>query len=148
MYCIYISENAVVVTSLVTTGKLFLNWGSSVCMVYIQELFPTSVRYVKVTNAKTCSYINCTFYIYIFLGLKMNTMFPSFRQTAVGLGCTAGRVAGLIAPLLNMLAIYHHSIPIAVFSSFAVVSGALTLLLPETSKKELPDLIDEVEDNR
>lgn len=52
-----------------------------------------------------------------------------------------------MAPLLNMLEKYHTVIPITVFSSFALVSGALGFMLPETRRKELPETAG-VENNR
>ncbi|XP_041847458.1 solute carrier family 22 member 13 [Melanotaenia boesemani] len=76
-------------------------------------------------------------------------LFPtSFRQTASGLGSIVSRIGGLVAPLLNTLALYHWSIPTIVFSSLSLISGAFCFLLPETAKKELPDSTDEAEGNR
>ncbi|XP_061695459.1 solute carrier family 22 member 13-like [Syngnathoides biaculeatus] len=105
-------DDAVVITALLTTGKFFLNGATSVCMVYSQELFPTSVR-----------------------------------QTAVSFGAIAMRGAGLLAPLVNMLAVYHVSTPVVIFSSLTVLTAGLGCLLPETKKKELPDSASEVQDD-
>ncbi|KAM4604670.1 solute carrier family 22 member 13 [Polymixia lowei] len=103
-------DNAVAITSLATVSRLFLIWAGNICNVYVQELFPTSVR-----------------------------------QTASGLGAVAMRIGGLLAPLLNILAIYHWATPTIVFSSLLLVSGVLTFLLPETRRTELPDSTDEAE---
>uniref|UniRef100_A0A3Q3JS20 Uncharacterized protein n=1 Tax=Monopterus albus TaxID=43700 RepID=A0A3Q3JS20_MONAL len=69
------------------------------------------------------------------------------EQTATALGAISGRIGGLLAPVLNLLAIYHWAIPIAVVSILTIASGALCLLLPETKQQELPDSIDEAENN-
>ncbi|TNN50140.1 Solute carrier family 22 member 13 [Liparis tanakae] len=69
-------------------------------------------------------------------------------QTATALGAISGRFGGLLAPLLNILAVYHWTIPTIVFSSLTLVSGALCLLLPETKNKDLPESADEAEVNR
>ncbi|XP_018533008.1 solute carrier family 22 member 13 [Lates calcarifer] len=106
-------ECAIAVTSLAVSARFFLIWAGSVCSVFMQELFPTSVR-----------------------------------QTATALGAMSGRLGGLLAPLLNILAMYHWVIPITVFSSFTLVSGALGFLLPETRRRDLPDTADEAEGNR
>lgn len=42
-----IPDSAVAVTALATAGKVLLNLAGSACLVYLQELFPTPVRYTR-----------------------------------------------------------------------------------------------------
>uniref|UniRef100_A0A3Q2X5X6 Solute carrier family 22 member 13a n=1 Tax=Haplochromis burtoni TaxID=8153 RepID=A0A3Q2X5X6_HAPBU len=101
---------AISVTSLAVVSRFFLIWAGSICMVFMQELFPTSVR-----------------------------------QTATSLGSISARLGGLLAPLLNLLAMYHSVIPITVFSCLTLIGGFLGFLLPETKRKELPETTEEAE---
>lgn len=70
-----------------------------------------------------------------------------FRQTATALGSMSGRLGGLLAPLLKLLATYHSVIPITVFSCLTLIGGFLGFLLPETKRKELPETTEEAERN-
>ncbi|KAL0966562.1 hypothetical protein UPYG_G00296820 [Umbra pygmaea] len=106
-------DSAVAVTALATAGRFLMNNAGSICNVYVQELFPTSVR-----------------------------------QTATGMASIAVRISGILAPLLNILAMYHWSIPTVVYSSLSLTGGALVFLLPETRSTELPDSTEEAEGRR
>ncbi|XP_073704342.1 solute carrier family 22 member 13-like [Garra rufa] len=101
---------SIAIAALATCGR-FLTGG--VCNVYIQELFPTSIR-----------------------------------QTATGLGSTAARAASMLSPVVNMLEIYHFTIPTLVFGSLALVSGITAFLLPEIRRTELPSSTEEAKGKR
>lgn len=44
--CVAVSDNAIAVTALATVGRFLMNGAGTVCNIYVQELFPTSIRYV------------------------------------------------------------------------------------------------------
>lgn len=52
-----------------------------------------------------------------------------------------------MSPLVNLLGVYHPSIPTVIFGSLSIVSGSLGFLLPETRRTELPESIHEAEGN-
>ncbi|XP_073705799.1 solute carrier family 22 member 13-like [Garra rufa] len=106
-------SNYIAIAALATCGRFLMNAAGSVCNIYIQELFPTSIR-----------------------------------QTAMGLGTTAARAASMLSPVVNMLEIYHFTIPTLVFGSLALVSGITAFLLPETRRTELPSSTEEAEGKR
>lgn len=67
------------------------------------------------------------------------SLVSSSRHNGVGFNSMCARVSGILAPLLPLLVVYHHSIPIVIYGSFPIVAGLLCLLLPETLNVELQD---------
>ncbi|XP_048826930.1 solute carrier family 22 member 13b [Brienomyrus brachyistius] len=67
-------------------------------------------------------------------------LYPTvIRQNGVGMNSMAARVAGILAPLIRLLEVYHHSIPMIIYGVSPLIGGALCILLPETLNAELMD---------
>ena len=62
------------------------------------------------------------------------------RQNGVGFNSMCARVAGILAPLVRLLEVYHYTIPMLIYGTIPIAAGALGLLLPETCNLELQDL--------
>ncbi|XP_034416220.1 solute carrier family 22 member 13b [Cyclopterus lumpus] len=67
-------------------------------------------------------------------------LYPTtLRQNGVGLNSMFARVAGIFAPLIRLLDVYHDSIPMLIYGIVTIVAGGLCFLLPETLNVELQD---------
>ncbi|XP_032407569.1 solute carrier family 22 member 13-like isoform X1 [Xiphophorus hellerii] len=68
-------------------------------------------------------------------------LYPTIlRQNGVGLNSMCARVAGILAPLIRLLDVYHYIIPMLIYGTVPIVAGGLCVLLPETRNAELQDL--------
>ncbi|XP_056290526.1 solute carrier family 22 member 13b [Pseudoliparis swirei] len=67
-------------------------------------------------------------------------LYPTtLRQNGVGLNSMFARVAGIFAPLIRLLDVYHYTIPMLIYGIVTIVAGGLSFLLPETLNVELQD---------
>ena len=49
------------------------------------------------------------------------------------------RVAGILAPLIRLLEVYHSTIPMLTYGIMPIAAGCFCFLLPETLNVELQD---------
>ena len=75
-------------------------------------------------------------------------LFPtSVRGTGIGLCSLMARVGALFTPFMSDLAeITSDKVPYWLLGGFAVLSGLLCFLLPETLGSKLPEDIDDIDD--
>ncbi|XP_042890724.1 organic cation transporter protein-like isoform X3 [Penaeus japonicus] len=80
---------------------------------------------------------------YIYTSELMPT---SVRNIAVGTSSMFARIGCVLTPyVIELLGEVHYALPSTIFGIVAVLAGLLTLLLPETNKKPLPETVEEVE---
>uniref|UniRef100_A0A671QFY8 Solute carrier family 22 member 4-like n=2 Tax=Sinocyclocheilus TaxID=75365 RepID=A0A671QFY8_9TELE len=66
---------------------------------------------------------------------------PVVRNMAMGTCSMTARIGSIVSPFIIYLGNYYKYIPYIVIGSLAVFSGLITLLLPETKGKVLPETI-------
>ncbi|KAM8815667.1 solute carrier family 22 member 6 isoform 2-T2 [Rhynchonycteris naso] len=78
--------------------------------------------------------------------LYTGELYPTvIRQTGLGMGSTMARVGSIISPLVSMTAEIHPSMPFFIFGIVAMAASVVTLLLPETLGRPLPDTVQDME---
>ncbi|KAM9354779.1 solute carrier family 22 member 6 [Pholidichthys leucotaenia] len=73
-------------------------------------------------------------------------LFPTvIRQNGIGISSMCARIGGVLAPLMFLLRGINPQAPMVVSGLCPLLGSALTMLLPETAHKPLPDTIEDVE---
>ncbi|XP_034941368.1 organic cation transporter protein [Chelonus insularis] len=80
--------------------------------------------------------------IYIFTAEQFPTV---VRNVGLGACSTFARIGGVVAPYINHLAEIWTPFPLVIFGACALAGGLVSLLLPETLNKQLPETIEDGE---
>ncbi|XP_070166656.1 organic cation transporter protein isoform X2 [Polyergus mexicanus] len=80
--------------------------------------------------------------IYVFTAEQFPTV---IRNVGLGASSTFARIGGVIAPYVNHLSEIWTPLPLVIFGSCALFGGLMSLLLPETLNKKLPETIQDGE---
>ncbi|KAI4457558.1 solute carrier family 22 member [Holotrichia oblita] len=73
-------------------------------------------------------------------------LFPTVvRNSALGLGSMCARLSGAMTPLISLLDSLNPTLPAMIFGVIALISGFLTLFLPETLGYPMPQSIEDGE---
>ncbi|XP_015267333.1 PREDICTED: solute carrier family 22 member 7-like [Gekko japonicus] len=76
-------------------------------------------------------------------------LYPTvLRQSGIGCCSFVARIASSLAPMIMLLDDTWRYLPPVIFSTVAVLSGMVAFLLTETTNIQLPETIEDVEDDR
>ncbi|KAF1373060.1 hypothetical protein PFLUV_G00256410 [Perca fluviatilis] len=115
-------------------GVLFFGGAACLGLLAIPKDLPVVATVIAVLGkfAATASFS----IIYVYTA----ELYPTtLRQNGVGLNSVCARMAGILAPLIRLLGVYHYTIPMLIYGTVPIVAACLCLLLPETLNVELQD---------
>ncbi|XP_023152726.1 organic cation transporter protein isoform X2 [Amphiprion ocellaris] len=120
----------------------FLAVGGTACLLTI--FIPSELSNVKTVLAMIGKFgITASLsIIYVYSA----EVFPTvIRQNGIGIGSMCARTGGVLAPMMYLLRGISPHAPMVLCGLCPLLGSALTLLLPETANKPLPDTIEDVE---
>ncbi|XP_019947073.2 organic cation transporter protein [Paralichthys olivaceus] len=120
----------------------FLAVGGTACLLTI--FIPSELSVIKTVLAMIGKFgITASLsIIYVYSA----ELFPTvIRQNGIGLGSVCARTGGVLAPMMYLLRSISPHAPMVLCGLCPLLGSALTLLLPETANKPLPDTIEDIE---
>lgn len=67
------------------------------------------------------------------------------RNSAMGLGSMCARASGISVPLITLLDSFDPTLPAVIFAIISIISGFLTMFLPETLGQAMPQTLEDGE---
>ncbi|XP_034488023.1 organic cation transporter protein [Drosophila innubila] len=107
-------------------------------------IVPQSMNWLLITCAMIGKMAITSSYgtIYIFSAEQFPTV---VRNVGLGASSMVARVGGILAPYLNLLGEIWRPLPLVVCGALSFTAGLLSLLLPETLDKPMPETIEDGE---
>lgn len=107
-------------------------------------IIPKDLNWLTVTLAMVGKLAITASYgaVYIFSTEQFPTV---IRNAGLGAGSTCARVGSMSAPYINILTHVWQPLPLLIFGSLALFGGIISLILPETLNRKLPETIEEGE---
>ncbi|KAL1006254.1 hypothetical protein UPYG_G00069810 [Umbra pygmaea] len=113
---------------------LFLGGSACLLILAVPEDLPVVTTVIAVLGKFALAASFTIVYVYT------AELYPTVvRQNGVGLNSTCARVAGILAPLIRLLEVYHHAIPMLIYGTLPFLGGVVCFLLPETLNTDLQD---------
>ena len=66
-------------------------------------------------------------------------------QTGIGMCGVFARIGGVLAPIINLLHIHSPVTSLLIFGATPLLGAALSMALPETAGRPLPDTVEDAE---
>ncbi|PNF24518.1 Organic cation transporter protein [Cryptotermes secundus] len=110
----------------------------------LTSVVPSDMNWLIITLAMIGKMVITSSYgtVYVFSAEQFPTV---VRNIGIGAASTSARIGGILAPYTLLLGDQWRPLPLLIYGALALCGGLLSLLLPETLNKKLPDTIEEGE---
>lgn len=119
------------------TGTMFL-----ITIFIPRDYFPGNWPIVVLALIGNFCTTMCFAILYMYSGELMPT---TVRAAGVGSCSLVSKVGGVASTTVAALATYHIAIPNILFASLALTSAVITIMVPETKGRPMPETLDDVD---
>merc|ERR1719330_1037995 len=120
-----------------TTGVMFM-----LTLFIERDVYPSNWPIVVLALIGNFCTTMCFAILYMYTGELMPT---TVRAAGVGSSSLVSKIGGTLSTTVAALADMHPAIPTIIFAAMAILSGAITIFVPETKGKKMPEIFDDIE---